>query len=123
MTLRQLLDEFGITTYEGLLSRCERMGVAAPDNKEFAAADPPVVNSPTEGVVVLEAPRVVKESTGKYIDPDVPVVDPIDVVVLTEPGQFEQLLSTALTEQIGPTEGSTKKLRKKKDGQSGTTSE
>lgn len=54
MTLRQLLDEFGITTYDSLIERCNRMGVAPPDENEFLAVAPVPVNNPSEGVFVIE---------------------------------------------------------------------
>lgn len=70
MQLQQFLAEFGITTYEGLCERCRRMGVAPPELQDFEAVIPPTakVNNPTEGVVVLEAPPVIAESTGQEID-------------------------------------------------------
>lgn len=67
MTLKQLLDEFGITTYAALTIRCERMGVQAPSQEEFDAIVGVVVSSPTEGVVVLEAPPIIEDCSGKEI--------------------------------------------------------
>jgi hypothetical protein len=69
MTLMQFLSEFGITTYEGLAIRCDRMGVTPPSQQDFNAVIPPevYVNSPTEGVVVLEALPVIAESTGEVL--------------------------------------------------------
>lgn len=86
MTLRQLLDEFGITTYEGLLIRCTRMGVLPPDEPEFddVFTVKHVVNNPTEGIVVLEPPNVIGDATGNVIDVDAQaehdVVDETSVV-------------------------------------------
>jgi len=55
MSLKTLCTEFGITTYEGLVIRCNRMGVAEVPEEEFNAAVGTLrVTSPTEGVVVLE---------------------------------------------------------------------
>ena len=56
MTLAQYMDEFGITTYEGLAARCHRMGVTPPDETAFAKTVPvvPVVSNPTEGIVIVE---------------------------------------------------------------------
>ena len=118
-TLKSLLDEFGITTYEGLLARCERMGVAPPTMEQFMATSPPVVNSPPEGVLVLEAPRVIRESDGKAFNPDVEPLPTIEVIVVTEPGQAERLLA----EPLEALDGLTKKARKKKESQSGTINE
>lgn len=57
MTLKHFLHEFGITTYEGFLNRCERMGVTPSDEDEFRECFPdelPTVNNPLEGIVVIE---------------------------------------------------------------------
>jgi hypothetical protein len=85
MTLKQFLDEFGISTYETLSIRCARMGITPPLLAEFNDVVPPNarVNSPQEGVVVLEAPPVVDEISGRQIDPDAPVEQP-GIIVLTD---------------------------------------
>jgi hypothetical protein len=58
MTLKQFMSEFGITTYEGLVARCTRMGVWAPSLNDFKKeALPDYVNNPQEGVVVVDAPK------------------------------------------------------------------
>jgi hypothetical protein len=110
--LRSYLNEFGITTYEGLLARCERMGVAPPEREDFEKVVVVRVSSPPEGVVVLEAPKVIKESTGEVIDVDAEDAQHGEVVVLTEPGQIDGLLAV----QSGALKGPTKKARKKKEG-------
>jgi len=63
MTLQQFLNEFGITTHEGLSLRCARMGILPPDASEFETLFPSskAVNSPQEGVVVIETNTVVSE--------------------------------------------------------------
>jgi len=96
-TLNIFLKEFGITTYESLFERCDRMGVEAPSMDEFLSVNQPIVNNPAEGVVVLEAPPVIKESTGKEIIEE--VLDP------------------------EPTELFKKKQKKKKDSNSGEVDE
>lgn len=115
MTLRQLLDEFGITTYGGLVVRCDRMGCAPPPEEDFRAAYPDKpVNSPQEGVVVLEPPPVVDDITGRKIDPEAPVVP--EVRVITEPAG--QLLSNDVVNGDAseePTAPREKKPRKKKE--------
>lgn len=74
MSLKQLIDQFGITTYEALCIRCDRMGVSPPDEAAFRAVVGTVtVSSPTEGVIVLEAPPIVDEATGEILD-EIPVV-------------------------------------------------
>lgn len=101
MTLKQLLDDFGITTYSGLVNHCARIGVAQPTEAEFKVAHPqPPVNSPQEGVVVLDPPQVIDELSGRPIDPDAPVNPDVRVV-------------------IDAPEGAQKKLRKKKESAQG----
>lgn len=119
MTLKHLLSELGITTYEGLVIRCERMGVSPPSVDEFKVAfDTGPVNSPTEGIVVLEPPPVIDEISGKKIDPDAPVMP--GVFVITEPAsdtlQHWDVDDVLLGE---PTEPPQKKPRKKKEAISG----
>jgi hypothetical protein len=67
-TLHQFISDFGISTYEGLKARCERIGVISPTIEQFEEVMPKLVNSPTEGVVVLDPPPVVHEHTGKIIE-------------------------------------------------------
>lgn len=56
MSLKQYMDEFGITTFEGLATRCQRMGVTPPDESVFLKTNPvvPIVNNPSEGIVIVE---------------------------------------------------------------------
>jgi hypothetical protein len=72
-TLEKFINEFGITTYESLLSRCDRIGVVAPSLEDFEEIVTRPVSSPMEGVVVLRAPPVVNEHTGKIVSDDVGV--------------------------------------------------
>lgn len=123
MTLRALLDEFGITTFNGLLIRCDRMGCAPPTEAEFKVAYPTgPVNSPQEGVVVLEAPPVIDDISGRKIDPEAPVAP--EVKVITEPlGQLlpreYDVIGTDTAPFEEPTEPSQKKPRKKKEATQG----
>lgn len=105
MTLLQFVTEHAITTYEGLCARCERMGVAAPDEEAYGIGVPfpVVVNSPQEGVIVIEPPPVVDEISGKNIDPDAPIIP--DVVVVTDAEELSD----------EPTMYTPKRSRKKKD--------
>jgi hypothetical protein len=115
MTLKQLLVELGISTYEALCIRCNRMGVTPPDQLEFEIVVPPSlrVNSPQEGVVVLEPPPVIDEISGQEIDPSLPV-EPPGIVVLTDKHFVSS--EVAEPEQLPePTEMPQKKPRKKKD--------
>ena len=93
-TLKAFVQELGLTTHGALTIWCDRMGIDAPTAEAFAAAFPTRVNSPTEGVVVLEAPPVVEESTGRILE-----VDEAPAVV------------------DGTPEGTQKKRRSKKDDQ------
>lgn len=83
MSLKQMLDEHGLTAYETLVIRCKRMGVQPPSLAEFKAVVPEPVNSAQEGVVVLEAPKVIDEISGRPIDPEATVEQP-GIVVLTD---------------------------------------
>lgn len=119
MTLKQLLNEFGITTYEGLVIRCARMGVLHPVEAEFRAALPgDPVNNPSEGVVVLEPPPVIDDITGRRIDPEAPVTPEVRVIT-------DQLLNaspdcvTTGQPSLEPPEPTQKKQRKKKDPSQG----
>jgi hypothetical protein len=53
MTLKQFIEEFGISTYAGLETRCARMGVEPPTEDEYKVVRPNMVSSPSDGVVVL----------------------------------------------------------------------
>ncbi len=82
-SLASFVKELGVTTHAGLARWCDRMGVVSPTQAEFEAIFPQKVNSPMEGVVVLEAPLVVDSETGNVIDvsvPDeIPPGEPIEV--------------------------------------------
>lgn len=88
MTLKQFLNEFGITTYEGLASRCERMGVVPPPGHEFLATALTVVNNPSEGIVVVELPVVVHDDVAEVADDQTDLV-PVgeDPQVTSDPSQ------------------------------------
>ena len=124
MTLRALLDEFGITTYGGLLVRCERMGCAPPTEAEFKVAYPDKpVNSPQEGVVVLEPPPVIDDISGRKIDPEAPVAPEVKVITDKPLGQLltrDELVDETDSAPSGePTEPPQKKPRKKKEATQG----
>lgn len=104
MTLPKFLAGFGITTFEALQERCNRMGVASPNVNEFNLAFPKgPVNDPTEGVIVIE------------IEPEVPMVN-----VLTgnpqEPS-IDALIADGVPKPV-PVEPEEvqKKQRKRKEG-------
>jgi hypothetical protein len=55
--LSTFLKETGIVSYDLLKSRCVLIGVLPPTEEEFfkiRGNNPPVISSPTEGIVVLE---------------------------------------------------------------------
>ena len=82
--LEALMGQLGLTTYVGLQIWCDRMGIVPPTREGFAAkyADRhPPVNSPQEGVVVLEPPPVISESTGSPVE----VADPVSLPGLPAP--------------------------------------
>lgn len=50
-----MIDDFGVFTYAGLVGWCDRLGVVPPTQEEFDVVMPQgLVNSPQEGVIVLE---------------------------------------------------------------------
>lgn len=99
-TLQAFISDLGVTTYASLEIWCKRMGVAPPAPEEFTVAFPAAakINSPMEGVIVLEAPPVVDAETGNDIDPEAPIEEPGVAVV------------TGIESQADPQ----KKARKKK---------
>lgn len=68
-TLKALVTELGLTTYAGLEIWCARMGMVPPAEADFNLVFPPEakVNSPREGVIVLEPPPVISEATGREL--------------------------------------------------------
>lgn len=69
MTLERYVKDFGITSYEALVLQCERMGVTPPDYIDtlvlFGVI--PTVNDPSDGIVVLNEPRII-DDRGDVID-------------------------------------------------------
>jgi hypothetical protein len=119
MTLKQMLAEHGITAYETLVIRCNRMGVQPPTLAEFRVVMPEAVNSAQEGVVVLDPPKVVDEISGRPIDPEAPVEQPGIVVLTDRPYEpfkppFPESVKAPMEDTVRPS----KKLHKKKEDQS-----
>jgi hypothetical protein len=76
--LKRFLSDTGIVTYELLKSRCDSMGVIQPEEKDFInasgadSAGMALVSSPTEGLIVLDPPKIINELTGKEVEmPDI----------------------------------------------------
>ena len=109
-TLLRYLDEFGITTYESLNERCDRMGVTSPSLEEFVNVRPlpPVVNSPTEGVVVIN-PISERSEEKITIDTTEEVITP-DIETQSELHEVESIIETS--------DFFKKKSRKRKEFQS-----
>lgn len=107
-TLAKHMKEFGITTYEGLLERCSRMGVEPPSQQQFLSVAPTVVNNPQEGVVVLEAPPVIEEASGKKVSEET-----ISLLLDTAQVNFELETVDCIK----------KKTKRKKDAQVGDVNE
>lgn len=108
-TLRAFIDSLGITTYAALDNMCRRLGVVSPTEEEFLTAMPLAqrVNSPMEGIIVLEPPAVVDDISGRQIDPEAPIQAPgIEVKIRSDEPDPE------------PTEGTQKKPRRKKEATS-----
>jgi len=117
-TLKQMLNDRGVTTYTALVTWCERIGVVPPTEAEFREAIPAPINSPQEGVVVLEPPRVVDDLSGREIDPEAPVELPGLVVLTDHPYEpFKPPLPDTLGTPADDTVRPSKKLRRKKEDQ------
>ena len=110
-TLGAFVKELGFTTHAGLAIWCKRMGVTPPTHEEFVVAYPAAekVNSPMEGVVVLEPPPVVDAESGQSIDPEAPVLTGVEVQVVTDTVAVEEAQELLAVTQ--------KKTRKKKESQ------
>lgn len=98
-TLSVYMRERGIVTHQGLTEECARIGVATPTLEEFDAAKFEArlmdVNSPREGVVILDALPVIDETTGRRIDPDAPPDVPgITVITGDEEQPFVPTMGT-----------------------------
>jgi len=71
VSLKDYLKNVGIVSYNTLLQKCEKMGVAPPSEEEFnSSVEGKVYSSPQEGIIVLEPQKLVKELTGERIDVD-----------------------------------------------------
>ncbi len=86
MTLEQFIEESGVQSYEGLVIRCQRIGVQPPRETEYKELKPKPVNSQQDGIVILEAPKVIDEPSGMEIDPDAPIMSP-EAKVITDPSE------------------------------------
>lgn len=68
ISLKKFISDFGINSFESLRLRCERMGVVPPAESKFnEIKGDEFVNSPTEGILVLEAPKAISEKTGEEL--------------------------------------------------------
>lgn len=69
ISLKKFISDFGINSFESLRLRCERMGVVPPAESKFnEVKGDEFVNSPTEGILVLEAPKAISEKTGEELN-------------------------------------------------------
>lgn len=65
--LEDFLNESGISTFESLKERCNRMGVHPPLQSEWDKIRGDFITSPTEGIVVIDPMPIIKESSGEEI--------------------------------------------------------
>ena len=69
ITLSKFIVDFGLHSYESLKTRCERIGVAPPDTETYKKAKgSDVINSPTDGIIVLDFPKIIAEKTGEELN-------------------------------------------------------
>lgn len=93
MTLSKFITEFGLHSYESLKARCERIGVSPPDIDVYnKAKGPELVSSPTDGIIILDFPKVINEKTGVEINTE------------TELSSESEMISEEIIEVIEPTE-------------------
>lgn len=72
LTLGQYVLEQGITTYDALVSQCQRLGVTEPTKQEFGKANLPLVSNPEEGVVVIDPVPLLSGESGLPLEEDAP---------------------------------------------------
>lgn len=113
MTLEGFLQDSGVQTYEALVNRCNRLGCLPPLREEYRQLRPVIVNSPQDGVVVLEAPPLIEESTGKNLD--LPVEDEQRMVNASD--ALDSDGGTMQDVAPMPTQGSRKARKPKKESQ------
>ena len=68
LTLKMFINEFGITTYNQLLEKCNDLGVQPPTVEEFNVALPNKVTDINEGILVLESPKFINDLGEEYTD-------------------------------------------------------
>lgn len=78
-TLKKTLVDLGVSTYEGTLNMCSRMGVIPPTEHEFNAAlgitVSSNVNDPQDGIVVVDELETIIPSSDELFSEDVPTFD------------------------------------------------
>ena len=108
--LKDFLNNLGIASYQTLLQKCQKMGVAPPSEKEFEkATEGKVHSSPQEGVVVLESQKLIKENTGEKVEVD--FFPKFSDVIETE----ESVQESALTVEEEPAKETSSYKKKKKN--------
>ena len=65
--LSNFLKMTGISTYAALIEKCNKIGVSAPKEEVFRSALGEQVSSPQEGIVVLDPPKLTKDSGEKIL--------------------------------------------------------
>lgn len=66
LTLKMFINEFGITTYNQLLDKCDDLGVQPPTLEEYNVAMPSHVTDINEGIIVLESPKIINDLGNDY---------------------------------------------------------
>ena len=110
-TLDEFMKEHGITTYTDLDIFCKRLGVVPPTLEEFSSVRTGFVNSPAEGVIIVEPDFTfmdvsVTNKTKPTLNDDSTFVDDDDKVMSS---------SESHSTVVEPTECPQKKSRKKKE--------
>jgi len=68
--LKDFLSSSGIVAYTTLKAKCDSMGVSAPAEEEFKQIVGENISSPQEGVIVLDPPKLLKDSGEKINIPE-----------------------------------------------------
>lgn len=63
--LKEFLKNTGIAAYSTLELKCQKLGVSVPTEEEFNLALGTAVSSPQEGVIVLDPPKLTKDTGEK----------------------------------------------------------
>lgn len=116
-SLKDFINERGITTYEELDSTCKRLGVLTPSQKLFLDCIKSYISNPTAGVVIVHPAVVLNENTGnpeKEIEDKFENFSPqLSITDVSDNGEVSIILKKA--EFVSTQQETTKKRKKRKN--------